>query len=75
MKRKQPLPIVQLIPTSRETGSFKCAHAYPDPEDDEMYLQVYCRGMDVTLKLDLEQLELIAEEARRVVEEQKELRT
>ena len=71
--KKTLLPMVQLTPTCRHMGAFRCASAYADNDSDALYLQVYCHGMDVTLNLTLPQLEHIAKVTRELAVEQDEL--
>jgi len=73
VKKKRSLPPVQLVPTARDSGAFQCASAYPDSESDVLYLVFYCRGMDVTVSLDLEQLEHVVRVAGELAAEQREL--
>lgn len=72
--KNRPLPVVSMTPSARSSGQFPIADAWPDQEEGGLvYLQLYCAGMDLSIRLDIEQAELVVARLQERITEEKEL--
>lgn len=76
-KPAHSMPSVSLQPTARATLPIEwSAAAYSHPEGDgQFYIDLNCRGMDVTICLDdFDQLKAVQKAVNEAVDEEEELR-